>query len=397
LAISTQELLWDAITSNLPRGTWVPLQSIYDLVRKAVTLTPEDRLPEAEGSGQERWQRNVRNVLQRTKAEGEILWDQAAHYMLPPYKGEGDAQAAVAAELGFRRSLWQKLLDLGVSDACPPVLLWELRIHRGEQGIYRDAARTYRLTPDKSGVTMGVLHLGKSYPDDLGEHELLYHYPRTNRPQAYDRGEIEATKAAKRLRLPLFAIVPSEAQANARNVRLAWVEDWDEGGDGKGVFLISFSESGPEELPEEVREEPLFELVDATPGGETASATRPGQQRFKFSVFKRYGGKCAVCGIAFREVLDAVHIRPKNEQGSDDPRNGLVLCASHHRAFDAGLFSIDPKTLALRTGSDVIGLDALRINVQDLSHLRLAPAGEALTWRWQHRNASPTGPKREQA
>jgi len=308
--------------------------------------------------------------------------------MLPPYAGEGNAQAAVSAELDFRRSLWRKLLDLGVSDACPPALLSELRIHRGEQGIYRDMIRTTHLTPEGLGVTMSVLHMGESYPDDLGEHELLYHYPRTNRPEAYDRGEIRATKAAKRLRLPLFAILPSDTEANTRRVRLAWVADWDDGEDGKGVFLISFGESGPEQLPEDVEKESPFELVDATLGGKTITATRPGQQRFKFSVFKRCGGKCAVCGIAFREVLDAVHMRPKSQQGSDDPRNGLVLCASHHRAFDAGLFSIEPETLALRTGSDVIGLDALRINVQDLSHLRSAPAPEALTWRWQQRRDS---------
>jgi len=28
-------------------------------------------------------------------------------------------------------------------------------------------------------------------------------------------------------------------------------------------------------------------------------------------------------------------------QGSDDPRNGIALCRTHHWSFDHGLFSVD--------------------------------------------------------
>jgi hypothetical protein len=43
-----------------------------------------------------------------------------------------------------------------------------------------------------------------------------------------------------------------------------------------------------------------------------------------------------------------VHIVPKNQNGTDDPRNGLTLCARfedapHHWAFDAGLFTLCPR------------------------------------------------------
>jgi putative restriction endonuclease len=36
----------------------------------------------------------------------------------------------------------------------------------------------------------------------------------------------------------------------------------------------------------------------------------------------------------------AAHIVPKNKNGTDDPRNGLSLCRTHHWAFDNGLFSL---------------------------------------------------------
>jgi hypothetical protein len=45
------------------------------------------------------------------------------------------------------------------------------------------------------------------------------------------------------------------------------------------------------------------------------------------------GWKCAVCGMRIVQLLDAAHIRGVAEGGSDDPRNGLMLCVNHHRAF----------------------------------------------------------------
>jgi predicted restriction endonuclease len=52
-------------------------------------------------------------------------------------------------------------------------------------------------------------------------------------------------------------------------------------------------------------------------------------------------------------LLDAAHVRAYRDKGSDDPRNGLVLCATHHRAFDKKLFAIDPSTLQLPTAMTV--------------------------------------------
>lgn len=58
-----------------------------------------------------------------------------------------------------------------------------------------------------------------------------------------------------------------------------------------------------------------------------------------------YNSTCAVCGSQ-RESPDgipeveAAHIYPRREGGSDDPRNGLALCRLHHWAFDAGWFGL---------------------------------------------------------
>lgn len=38
--------------------------------------------------------------------------------------------------------------------------------------------------------------------------------------------------------------------------------------------------------------------------------------------------------------IEAAHIYPKREGGSDDVRNGLTLCKLHHWAFDTGWLAI---------------------------------------------------------
>ena len=73
---------------------------------------------------------------------------------------------------------------------------------------------------------------------------------------------------------------------------------------------------------------------------------------------KQYGTKCAVCSVNRVGLVVAAHICPKHAKGSDDWRNGMVLCWTHHAAFDLGLFGFDPANLAVvfRKGCDAAGL-----------------------------------------
>jgi putative restriction endonuclease len=76
-------------------------------------------------------------------------------------------------------------------------------------------------------------------------------------------------------------------------------------------------------------------------------------------------------------------MRPKRERGSDDPRKGLVLCASHHRALDAGLFAIEPSSLRIIFNPSGPDADSLRIDHLTLEHLPNKPHGEAIEWLWE--------------
>ena len=160
-----------------------------------------------------------------------------------------------------------------------------------------------------------------------------------------------------------------------------WVEGWD---DASEIFLVIFAEEAPEKLlgDDELDKMP-FELVEERSERKTRSAARKGQQRFHFRVFKRYGPKCAVCGIEEKKLLEAIHIRPRSKKGSNDPRNGLVLCRNHHRAFDEGLFCFDPDTLEVvlsKAGPDAHGL---RLEATSLQGLTRKPHEKAVEWRWE--------------
>lgn len=296
-------------------------------------------------------------------------------------KVDGDAVEdgiAVEEERKHRLGLWEKIKEVGGPFGVAPSVLRGLGIYGGAQGIWVDKVRTGRITKDGEGITVAVLHTGSSYADDLAEDCVIYHYPQTRRPAGRDQSEVNATKAAGRLQLPFFVIAYPSPNSSVRDVKLGWVESWD---DQSRTFLITFGNEPPKPQAAEVTEDTPFVLADVEARKKREVKVRPGQQRFKFRVFKRYGPKCVVCGLAVKGLLDAAHICPKLADGSDDPRNGLVLCANHHRAFDARLFAIKP-TLEIQCLPDGPDRAALGITVESIAHLSQQPHIDALSWLW---------------
>jgi hypothetical protein len=74
--------IWKCITNDMPRGQWVDLQDIYNLIRVELPLDQEDFQPQSPSSDIPKWMRNVRNVLQYRKRIGGIEWDGAGKYRL---------------------------------------------------------------------------------------------------------------------------------------------------------------------------------------------------------------------------------------------------------------------------------------------------------------------------
>jgi putative restriction endonuclease len=248
--------------------------------------------------------------------------------------------------------------------------------------VVRRAFRSTRigtapLTSTGVGATVSILHTGRHYPDDLSDEGVIYHYPSTSRPPGRDAAEVAATKETRSMGVPVFVILRGERAASRRRVRLGWVEDWD---DASRQFLILFGDSPPAPPSLAEVDAPFVLQEDRAPRRLAHVQVRAGQQRFRFSILKQYGCKCAVCPTSHPQLIQAAHICGKATRGSDDWRNGILLCATHHSAFDAHLFFIEPGTLAIRFAPEVtavsIGVTATRLNV-----LKNAPHEYALAWR----------------
>ena len=70
---------------------------------------------------------------------------------------------------------------------------------------------------------------------------------------------------------------------------------------------------------------------------EAKRLVRRHQRRFRQLLLKHYPAECAYCGLDVLQVLDAAHIKSDSEGGKASTKNGRLLCANHHRAFDAGI------------------------------------------------------------
>src|SRR5262249_25771457 len=93
---------------------------------------------------------------------------------------------------------------------------------------------------------------------------------------------------------------------------------------------------GMTEDPEAPFERPIVERLVARPFREAA---------FVASVKSAYSETCAVTGLRIingggRAEVQAAHIRPVADGGSDSIRNGLALSGTAHWMFDRGLLSI---------------------------------------------------------
>ncbi len=73
------------------------------------------------------------------------------------------------------------------------------------------------------------------------------------------------------------------------------------------------------------------------------SSARRVQSFFRAAVLTSYASRCAISGLAVRELLVASHIIPWSNsiERRADPTNGLCLNALFDRAFDRGLITID--------------------------------------------------------
>lgn len=101
------------------------------------------------------------------------------------------------------------------------------------------------------------------------------------------------------------------------------------------------AEDDPDTLADRIVEDPDRSVEVLRKVGDRGIA----QQIFRRALLRVYEGRCAICGLAFPGALEASHIVPWSDCGPErrmDVRNGVLLCASHHRLFDREMISLRP-------------------------------------------------------
>jgi putative restriction endonuclease len=84
------------------------------------------------------------------------------------------------------------------------------------------------------------------------------------------------------------------------------------------------------------------------------------QRIFRSALLMAYLQRCAFCGLSVSFALEAAHIVrycEADEVRLFDPRNGILLCSTHHRLFDAGLVKIDDSFKLVGT-REMVGEDS---------------------------------------
>lgn len=166
----------------------------------------------------------------------------------------------------------------------------------------------------------------------------------------YALGPIQAYCIENRL-APLTAIVVGKNTGVPGEGFVAWdVDDLTAAADAiaaQNWDLVGnpFEGFGPNETADSFAEE----LVnDPARSAEVLRRVRDrgvAQQIFRRALLLAYGRRCAMCGLAFPDALEAAHIVPWGDCDQNrrlDVRNGVLLCASHHRLFDREALSLRP-------------------------------------------------------
>jgi putative restriction endonuclease len=213
---------------------------------------------------------------------------------------------------------------------------------KGQQGIFKPAELS-----DPLSITSTI---DSPYTDDPIEgSRVLYDFL----PPTREHDNMGLKRCAES-ELPLIYFLQVKRKPSPEYVIFApvFVVGWDE---TSRRFLIDLSEQRPGEVaspPPLTRQ--LTLPVIRTPGspmeirelsktyGVTTVQRRLYQARFRNAVLRAYRDRCAVCGLRIRPLLDAAHVVPdRDPQPEISVPQGLTLCATHYRAFDAHILRYD--------------------------------------------------------
>jgi hypothetical protein len=140
-------------------------------------------------------------------------------------------------------------------------------------------------------------------------------------------------------------------------------------------------------------------MLPNTTEAERLVVQRVGQNLFRDGLLDVWEGRCAVTGLAVRELLRASHIKPWADCETDaerlDAYNGILLAPHLDAAFDRGFITVQDDGAIIVSGAltvharAVLGLDqALRVHGLTDAHRVYLP------WHREHVFNTDAGPRR---
>ncbi len=118
---------------------------------------------------------------------------------------------------------------------------------------------------------------------------------------------------------------------------------------------------------------------------------RIGQSAFRLNVAEAYSNKCAISGETALPTLQAAHIKPYSEQGSNNLNtNGILLRSDLHRLYDKGYIAISEDykiKVSKRLGEEFNSEYYNRYDGKELSmpsSINDYPSKEFLIWHNEH-------------
>ncbi|MEO6486755.1 MAG: HNH endonuclease [Thermoanaerobaculia bacterium] len=212
---------------------------------------------------------------------------------------------------------------------------------RGQQGIFKPAELSEPLS-----ITSTI---DSPYNDHPQGSRILYDFLPDSREH-----DNQGLKRCADAELPLIYLLQVRRPPHPEYVVFApvFVVGWD---DTARRFLVDLSEQKPGtavalapltrqlNLPTLPAPSSASEIRELTTSYETTAVQRRlYQARFRNEVLNAYRDRCAVCELRIRPLLDAAHVVPdRNPKTLILVHEGLALCATHHRAFEAGILRYD--------------------------------------------------------
>jgi len=199
------------------------------------------------------------------------------------------------------------------------------------------------------------------YADEIGPDGLQRYKYRGTDPE---HPENVALRRARELQLPLIWFV-GVAPGVYEPIYPVWVV-----GDNRAALEFALAVDPAQRLVTPDMELP----ADTRAYLERLTKQRLHQRVFRTQVLLAYEGRCTVCNLGHRELLDAAHIIADGKpHGQPVVPNGMAMCKIHHAAFDARILGIRPD-LTLHIRQDVLDeIDGpmLRHGLQDMHNKAL--------------------------